>query len=294
MTSIHQVEVGHDSPASASKSRTIMVYTNIRYSTTLNDAQLDYLSDECQDINRMMCFKTFLRLAVLDQTKVTRKHFSAVLQPGQFMASKVELAMMWGCNRKTATRIIREFNLMGILQSEASNRTTIHTLKCLSVWFTNQRMVKNAYFVSNPIVRPVVKPTRNGSHVPPESEVKPVLTEQAKPQVSGETSTVDHDADGLSKPNGKLANSATNGQTEQNLTPSSSFPSDNIIGTGDDGISGSDGSALSLFDSLTKPSTGLADSKQVKLMPVGLDHDRTKAESDQTPHSQCEASLQDV
>ena len=62
-----------------------MVYTNIRYSTTLNDAQLDYLSDECQDINRMMCFKTFLRLAVLDQTKVTRKHFSAVLQPGQFM-----------------------------------------------------------------------------------------------------------------------------------------------------------------------------------------------------------------
>ena len=271
-----------------------MKYTNIRYSTTLNDAQTDYLADECQDINRMKCFKTFLRMAVLEPTKVSKKHFSAVLQPGQFMASKVELSMMWGCNRKTATRIIKEFNLMGILESVPSNRTTIHTLKCLSVWFTNQGMVKNNFFVSNPIIRPVVKPIRNGSHVPPESEVKPVLTEQAKPQVSGETSTVDHDADGLSKPNGKLANSATNGQTEQNLTPSSSFPSDNIIGTGDDGISGSDGSALSLFDSLTKPSTGLADSKQVKLMPVGLDHDRTKAESDQTPHSQCEASLQDV
>ena len=195
-----------------------MKYTNIRYSTTLNDAQTDYLADECQDINRMKCFKTFLRMAVLEPTKVSKKHFSAVLQPGQFMASKVELSMMWGCNRKTATRIIKEFNLMGILESVPSNRTTIHTLKCLSVWFTNQRMVKNAYFVSNPIVRPVVKPTRNGSHVPPESEVKPVLTEQAKPQVSGETSTVDHDADGLSKPNGKLANSATNGQTEQNLT----------------------------------------------------------------------------
>lgn len=67
-----------------------MKYTNIRYSTTLNDAQTDYLADECQDINRMKCFKTFLRMAVLEPTKVSKKHFSAVLQPGQFMASKVE------------------------------------------------------------------------------------------------------------------------------------------------------------------------------------------------------------
>ena len=76
-----------------------MRYTNIRYSTLLNEAQYDYLSDECQDINRMKCFKTFVRLAVMEQTKVTKTHFSAVLQPGQFMASKVELSLMWGCNR---------------------------------------------------------------------------------------------------------------------------------------------------------------------------------------------------
>lgn len=270
-----------------------MKYTNIRYSTTLNDAQTDYLADECQDINRMKCFKTFLRMAVLEPTKVSKKHFSAVLQPGQFMASKVELSMMWGCNRKTATRIIKEFNLMGILESVPSNRTTIHTLKCLSVWFTNQGMVKNNFFVSNPIVRPVVKPIRNGSHVPPESEVKPVLTEQAKPQVSGGTSTVGHDADGSSKPNEQLANSAANGQTEQNLTPSPSLPSDNIIGSGADGKSGTDGSGHSLVDSVTKPSTGFADSEQTKLNPSGLNPNATKAESDQSPHGQCEALLQE-
>ena len=261
-----------------------MKYTNIRYSTTLNDAQTDYLADECQDINRMMCFKTFLRMAVLEQTKVSKKHFSAVLQPGQFMASKVELSMMWGCNRKTATRIIKEFNLMGILESVPSNRTTIHTLKCLSVWFTNQGMVKNNFFVSNPIVRPVVKPIRNGSHVPPESEVKPVLTDPAKPQVSGETSTVGHDADGSSKPNGQWAESAANGQTEQNLTPSSSLSSDNIIGIGADGIGSADGSDHSLAESVTKPSTGLADSEQTKPKPSGLNPDATKAKSDQSPH----------
>lgn len=132
----------------------------------LNDAQLDYLSDECQDINRMMCFKTFLRMALMEPTKVSKKHFSADLQPGQFEASKVELAMMWRCNRKTATRIIREFNLMGILSSEPSNRTTIHTLRCLSVWFTDQRMVKNSFFVSHPVVKPIEKPTRTAAHVP--------------------------------------------------------------------------------------------------------------------------------
>lgn len=257
-----------------------MKYTNIRYSTTLNDAQTDYLADECQDINRMKCFKTFLRMAVLEPTKVSKKHFSAVLQPGQFMASKVELSMMWGCNRKTATRIIKEFNLMGILESVPSNRTTIHTLKCLSVWFTNQGMVKNNFFVSNPIIRPVVKPIRNGSHVPPESEVKPVFTDQAKPQVSGETSTVGHDAVGFNKLNGLSGKTATNGQTEHNLTPSSSLPSDNIIGIGADGIGGVDGLNHSLVDSIMKSSTGLADSEQVRLTPSGLDSDTSKAESD--------------
>ena len=232
-------------------------------------------------------------MAVLEPTKVSKKHFSAVLQPGQFMASKVELSMMWGCNRKTATRIIKEFNLMGILESVPSNRTTIHTLKCLSVWFTNQGMVKNNFFVSNPIIRPVVKPIRNGSHVPPESEVKPVFTDQAKPQVSGETSTVGHDADGSSKPNGQLANSATNGQTEQNLTPSSSLPSNNIIGTGAIGNSSADNSNLPLVESVTKPSTHFADSEQTKPNPSGLNPDATKAESDQSPHGQCEALLQE-
>ena len=273
-----------------------MKYTNIRYSTTLNDAQTDYLADECQDINRMKCFKTFLRMAVLEPTKVSKKHFSAVLQPGQFMASKVELSMMWGCNRKTATRIIKEFNLMGILESVPSNRTTIHTLKCLSVWFTNQGMVKNNFFVSNPIVRPVVKPIRNGSHVPPESEVKPVLTEQARPQVSGETSTVGHDADRASNPNGQLANSAANGQTEQNLTPSSSLPSYNIIGIGADGINSADGPDHSLVESVTKSSSGLTNShlpdiRQTVTMPSGLTSDSIHADSHQSTKN--EVSLQE-
>ena len=146
-----------------------MQYTNIRYSITLNDAQLDYLSDEQQDILRMKCLKTFIRMAVLKETKVSGKTFSAVLQPGQFMASKVELAGLWGCDRKTATRIVQEFNQLGILRSEPSNRTTIHTMICLSAWFEYRGMIRSRFFVSNPEVKPIVKSVRTARCVPPES-----------------------------------------------------------------------------------------------------------------------------
>ena len=124
--------------------------TNLRYSITLNDAQLDYLSDEQQDILRMKCLKTFIRMAVLEETKVSGKNYSAVLQPGQF----------------------KEFNQIGILRSESSNRTTIHTLICLSVWFTGWRMIKSSFFDSRPVVKPIVKPSRTTKRVPPETAIE--------------------------------------------------------------------------------------------------------------------------
>jgi hypothetical protein len=145
-----------------------MEYTNVRYSITLNDAQISYLADESQEISRMKCLATFLRMAVKEPRRETRKNFSIFLYTGQFMASKVELAEAWGCDRKTATRIIREFNQMDILSSEASNRTTVHTLKCLSVWFTDQGTVKNRFFTINPEVRSIAKPVNNARRVPPE------------------------------------------------------------------------------------------------------------------------------
>ena len=196
-----------------------MKFTNVRYSVLLNDAQYDYLSDECQDISRMKCFKTFIRMAVMEQTTVTRKHFSAVLQPGQFMASKVELATIWRCNRKTATRIINEFNLIGILRSEPSNRTTIHTLLCLSVWFTDQWMVKNAFFVSNPVVKPIEKPTRTNTHVPPKSGAETVEVSKQSPTDSGETSFAD--TGNMSKD--MSPESPAEVMKEQRLTPSLSL-----------------------------------------------------------------------
>ena len=200
-----------------------MKYTNVRYSVLLNEAQYDYLSDECQDINRMKCFKTFIRLAVMEQTNVTKTHFSAVLQPGQFMASKVELATIWRCNRKTATRIVKEFNRMGILRSKAGNRTTIHTLLCLSVWFTDQRTIKNPFFVSNPTVKPIEKPTRPTKHVPPKNDAETV--EVSKPTTTDSDGTSSADTGGVTKV--ISPESLAEVMKKQSLTPSLSLPSNN-------------------------------------------------------------------
>jgi DNA-binding transcriptional MocR family regulator len=202
-----------------------MRYANIRYSTLLNEAQYDYLSDECQDISRMKCFKTFIRLTLMEQTTVTKTHFSAVLQPGQFMASKVELSQMWGCNRKTATRIIREFNQMGILRSEPSNRTTIHTLLCLSVWFTDQRTIKNSFFVSNPMVKPIEKPRRPTNHVPPKSGAETVEVCKPTPTDSGGTSSAD--TGNVTKV--ISSQSLAEVKEEHSLTPSLSLPSNDNL-----------------------------------------------------------------
>ena len=161
---------------------------NIRYSITLNEAQLDYLTDEQQDILRMKCLKTFIRMAVLEETTVSGKNYSAVLQPGQFVASKVDLAKEWECNRKTATRIVLEFNQLGILRSKSTNRTTIHTLICLSTWFTGWRLIKNGFYDSSPLVKPIKKPHRIPKRVPPETAVETNKSDCANPPDPGGTS----------------------------------------------------------------------------------------------------------
>ncbi len=158
----------------------------------LNDAQYDYLQDECQDINRMMCFRTFISMAVMEKTTVSKKNFSADLQPGQFMASKVELSARWKCNRKTATRIVKEFNQMDFLHSEPSNRTTIHSLKCLSDWVTDEGTVENSFFDSNPMVKPIGKQDKD-VHVPPVDEREPTENDNAIPLAPAVTSVADDD-----------------------------------------------------------------------------------------------------
>ena len=113
---------------------------------------------------------------------------------------------------------------MGILRSEPSNRTTIHTLLCLSVWFTDQRTIKNPFFVSNPMVKPIEKPTRQTNHVPPKSGAETVEVCKPTPTDSGGTSSADTGDVAKVMSSESLAEV----KKEHCLTPSLSLPSNDI------------------------------------------------------------------
>ena len=149
------MEVGHNNPTSAPNQRKLMAYTNVRYSLMLNDKQLEALSDGKQKINRMMCLHTMLKLAGMEKTVVAKKGFSAETQIGQFTIEMEKLGELIGADKKTAERIVADFVRLGLIEKTGNNRTTIITMKCLSVWFCDgQPAIKNPFFNFNPSVLP--------------------------------------------------------------------------------------------------------------------------------------------
>lgn len=149
------MEVGHDNPTSTSNQRKLMAYTNIRYSLMLNDMQLEALGDGKQKINRMMCLHAMLKLAGMEKTVVTKKGFSAETQIGQFTIEMEKLGELIGGDKKTAERIVADFVRLGLIEKTGNNRTTIITMRCLSVWFCDgQPAIKNPFFNFNPSVLP--------------------------------------------------------------------------------------------------------------------------------------------
>ena len=124
-----------------------MKYKNVKYGILLTREQLDFLKDDNQGFHRMKAFDTFLSLTAIEPFHYEKKNFSADLGIGQFAISKVELAGLWHCDRKTAQKMIDLFNEVGILTSVANNRTTIHTIHCLAFWFVEGQdtPIKNPY-----------------------------------------------------------------------------------------------------------------------------------------------------
>lgn len=121
----------------------------------LNDQQLEALGDGKQKINRMMCLHTMLKLAGMEKTVVTKKGFSAETQIGQFTIEMEKLGELIGADKKTAERIVADFVRLGLIEKTGNNRTTIITMRCLSVWFCDgQPAIKNPFFNFNPSVLP--------------------------------------------------------------------------------------------------------------------------------------------
>ena len=92
---------------------------------------------------------------------------------GQVAMSEVELAALWKCNRKTASKIIDKFNEAVLITSEQGNRTSVHTIHCVSRWLVEGKPINNPFAkVPEPFVTNHIKIDESRVDKPPDTSTE--------------------------------------------------------------------------------------------------------------------------
>lgn len=134
-----------------------MYKEDLSYGLFLSDLQLDFLSNYPQGFDRMKCFASFLQLAVKEPTHYEKKEYSVDLTPGQFAISEGELAILWKCNRKTASKIVDMFHEVGLVSSVPNCRTTVFTVHCIASWYIGNQAIRNSHYSRHHQVKQRIK-----------------------------------------------------------------------------------------------------------------------------------------
>ena len=121
---------------------------DVYYCIVLSDSQLDFLAGSKYGIDRMKVLKCLIDAVVIKETKYEKKGFAITLHIGQAALSEVELATRLGYDKKTVSRLLDKMAELEIVTSEQTNRTSIHTVHCVSAWYTNNQKILNPYYVS--------------------------------------------------------------------------------------------------------------------------------------------------
>lgn len=121
--------------------------TDLNYCIVLSSEQLNYLAGSKYGIDRMKILHLLIEAAVLKETEYAMKGFSTTLQVGQAILSEVDLSCKSGYDKKTISRVLDKMNQLGIITSTQSNRTSVHTLKCISAWMQNGNRIDNPFYV---------------------------------------------------------------------------------------------------------------------------------------------------
>ena len=121
--------------------------TETYYCLVLSESQARFLATSKYGIDRMKALMSLVELASTENRTYEKKGFSANLNVGQLVMSEVELSRLWKCDRKTVSRVLDTMNGLGIVSTTQNNRTSIHTLLCVSAWYVNGQTVVNPYYV---------------------------------------------------------------------------------------------------------------------------------------------------
>lgn len=121
--------------------------TDLNYCIVLSSEQLAYLAGSKYGIDRMKILYRLIEAAVLKETDYTTKGFSTTLRAGQAVLSEVDLSSKSGYDKKTISRVLDKMNQLGIVASTQNNRTSVHTLKCISAWMQDGNRIDNPFYV---------------------------------------------------------------------------------------------------------------------------------------------------
>lgn len=121
--------------------------TDLNYCIVLSSEQLAYLAGSKYGIDRMKILHRLIEAAVLKGTDYAIKEFSTTLQVGQAILSEVDLSCKLGYDKKTISRVLDKMNQLKIVASAQSNRTSVHTLKCISAWMLDGNRIDNPFYV---------------------------------------------------------------------------------------------------------------------------------------------------
>lgn len=121
--------------------------TDLNYCIVLSSEQLAYLAGSKYGIDRMKILHRLIEAAVLKGTDYAIKGFSTTLQVGQAILSEVDLSCKLGYDKKTISRVLDKMNQLGIVATTQGNRTSVHTLKCVSAWMLDGNRIDNPFYV---------------------------------------------------------------------------------------------------------------------------------------------------
>ena len=117
------------------------------YCLVLSESQARFLATSKYGIDRMKALMSLVEHAATAEHDYGQKGFTTTVHIGQLVMSEVELSCLWKCDRKTVSRVLDTMNELGIVSTTQNNRTSIHTLLCVSAWYINGQMVVNPYYV---------------------------------------------------------------------------------------------------------------------------------------------------
>lgn len=142
--------------------------TDLNYCIVLSSEQLAYLAGSKYGIDRMKILHRLIEAAVLEEKDYSMKGFSTTLQVGQAILSEVELSNKLSYDKKTISRVLDKMNQLRIISSAQNNRTSVHTLKCISAWMLDSNRIDNPFYVR-------LKDRQS------ERENMPVISEESEP-----------------------------------------------------------------------------------------------------------------